>query len=190
MMSGIALIPVMIGLFGFPEIVKAFKHQDDSPVMRMSGFEMKKGFGLIGKHFVAVIRSAVIGVGVGIIPGVGEDTGGWLSYWASKTNSKHPDTFGKGEPLGVISTETGNNACIGGAIIPVLSLAVPGSAPAAVLLAAFFMAGLIDERESSCRFGRTDDAFLLNGFGEYLLAAFPKGLENRPLTGVFKRPTP
>jgi len=141
MMSGIALIPVMIGLFGFPEIVKAFKHQDDSPVMRMSGFEMKKGFGLIGKHFVAVIRSAVIGVGVGIIPGVGEDTGGWLSYWASKTNSKHPDTFGKGEPLGVISTETGNNACIGGAIIPVLSLAVPGSAPAAVLLAAFLMHG-------------------------------------------------
>lgn len=141
MMSGIALIPVMIGLFGFPEIAKAFNHQEENHVLRISGFEVKQGFHLIGKHFLAIIRSAVIGVGVGIIPGVGEDTGGWLSYWASKTNSKNPETFGKGEPLGVISTETGNNACIGGAIIPVLSLAVPGSAPAAVLLAAFLMHG-------------------------------------------------
>ena len=78
---------------------------------------------------------------VGIIPGVGEDVGGWLSYWASKSTSKHPETFGDGETAGVVSAEAGNNACIGGAIIPILSLAVPGSAPAAVLLAAFMMHG-------------------------------------------------
>ena len=83
----------------------------------------------------------MIGVAVGIIPGVGEDTGGWLSYWASKSTSKDPESFGTGNELGVISAETGNNACIGGALIPVLSLAVPGSAPSAVLLAAFLMHG-------------------------------------------------
>ncbi|MFA6785409.1 MAG: tripartite tricarboxylate transporter permease, partial [Sphaerochaeta sp.] len=72
---------------------------------------------------------------------VGEDTGGWLSYWASKSRSKDPDSFGNGNEVGIISAETGNNSCIGGALIPVLSLAVPGSAPAAVLLAAFLMHG-------------------------------------------------
>ena len=141
MMAGIQLIPVMIGLFGFPEIVKAFKksyHNDAAP---MSKFEMKKGWSLINKHKWAVLRSGIIGVCVGIIPGVGEDIGGWLSYWTSKKRSKDPETFGKGNELGVISAETGNNSCIGGAIIPVLSLAVPGSAPAAVLLAAFYMHG-------------------------------------------------
>jgi len=141
MMSGIQLIPVMIGLFGFPEIVRSFKKEENPELVPLSKFDIRKNFRTILKHWVAVIRSAFIGVGVGIIPGVGEDTGGWLSYWASKSTSKDPESFGTGNELGVISAETGNNACIGGAIIPVLSLAVPGSAPAAVLLAAFLMHG-------------------------------------------------
>jgi len=141
MMGGIQLIPVMIGLFGFPEIVKAFRKDDANKAAAMTKFNMRKGWKLMAKNWIAVIRSGIIGVCVGIIPGVGEDVGGWLSYWASKKTSKHPETFGKGEELGVISAETGNNSCIGGAIIPVLSLAVPGSAPAAVLLAAFYMHG-------------------------------------------------
>lgn len=140
LMSGIQLIPVMIGLFGFPEIVQSFT-QVDAKVLQMTSFRMKDGFRKVRRHWIAIVRSALIGVGVGIIPGVGEDVGGWLSYWASKSNSKDPDSFGKGNELGVISAETGNNACVGGAIIPVMSLAVPGSAPAAVLLAAFLMHG-------------------------------------------------
>ncbi|MCQ2398408.1 MAG: tripartite tricarboxylate transporter permease [Sphaerochaetaceae bacterium] len=141
MMAGIQLIPVMIGLFGFPEIIKSFKQNSKDEMQKMSRFEVGKGFKLVGKNIVAVIRSAFLGVCVGIIPGVGEDVGGWLSYWASKNTAKDSERFGKGHELGVISAETGNNSCIGGAIIPVLSLAVPGSAPAAVLLAAFYMHG-------------------------------------------------
>lgn len=139
-MAGLALIPIMIGLFGFPEIIKAFK-KTETHVLEFSPFKLKEGFGVLKNHAVELIRSAFIGVGVGIIPGVGEDVGGWLSYWASKSTSKHPETFGDGETAGVVSAEAGNNACIGGAIIPILSLAVPGSAPAAVLLAAFMMHG-------------------------------------------------
>ena len=101
LMGGIQLIPVMIGLFGFPEIVKAFKRGDNSDAAPMSSFNMKKGWSLVRNHWWPMIRSGIIGVCVGIIPGVGEDVGGWLSY----------------------------------------SLAVPGSAPAAVLLAAFYMHG-------------------------------------------------
>ena len=139
-MAGLALIPIMIGLFGFPEIIKAFK-KTETHVLEFSPFKLKEGFGVLKNHAVELIRSAFIGVGVGIIPGVGEDVGGWLSYWASKSTIKHPETFGDGETAGVVSAEAGNNACIGGAIIPILSLAVPGSAPAAVLLAAFMMHG-------------------------------------------------
>ncbi|MDY4611105.1 MAG: tripartite tricarboxylate transporter permease [Sphaerochaetaceae bacterium] len=143
LMATVQLIPVMIGLFGFPEIIKVFQKTGNSEVLKISKFEPKKGFRLIGKNIVNIVRSAFIGVGVGIIPGVGEDTGAWLSYWATKSlsNEKDKETFGTGNPAGIIASETGNNSCIGGAIIPVLSLAVPGSAPAAVLLAAFLMHG-------------------------------------------------
>ena len=141
LMSNIQLIPVMIGLFGFPEIVRSFKKEGEGTPIKVSKFQPRQGFASMARNWVAVIRSSMIGVMVGIIPGVGEDTGGWLSYWASKSRSKDPESFGKGNELGIISAETGNNACIGGALIPVLSLAVPGSAPAAVLLAAFLMHG-------------------------------------------------
>ncbi len=140
-MANIQLIPVMIGLFGFPEIVRSFKTTASEHVLQLTKFRPMEGIRLIGANIFGIIRSSFIGVGVGIIPGVGEDVGGWLSYWATKTYDKHPETYGTGNPKGVIAAETGNNACIGGAIIPVLSLAVPGSAPAAVLLAAFFMHG-------------------------------------------------
>lgn len=140
LMAGVQLIPVMIGLFGFPEIVRAFRKTDQS-IVALSAIRIREGFRTVAKNAVPVLRSSTIGTGVGIIPGVGEDVGGWLSYAASKSSSKDPESFGQGNPTGVISAESGNNACIGGAIIPILSLAVPGSAPAAVLLAAFLMHG-------------------------------------------------
>jgi putative tricarboxylic transport membrane protein len=93
-------------------------------------------------HWRHMIRSGVIGVIIGVIPGVGEDVASWVSYDFAKRASKHPEEFGKGSKEGLIAAETGDNACIGGAIIPVLSLAVPGSAPAAVLLGAMWLHGV------------------------------------------------
>lgn len=142
--GGIQLIPVMIGLFGFPELLNMFNLDAEQKVSSMSGFEIRTGFGILLRNKLNILRSALIGAGVGIIPGVGEDIGGWLSYWAEKSATKdkaEKETFGKGNTNGLISCETGNNACIGGAIIPVLSLAVPGSTSAAVLLAAFQLHG-------------------------------------------------
>jgi putative tricarboxylic transport membrane protein len=137
--AGISLLPVMIGLFGFPEIVEAFT-PEDRKIIPVSKFSVREGFAIMRRNVINIIRSAILGVTMGAIPGVGEDTGGWLSYWAEKRFSKKTG-WGKGEIDGVVSSETGNNAAIGGAIIPVLSLAIPGSAPAAVLLAAFWMHG-------------------------------------------------
>jgi putative tricarboxylic transport membrane protein len=84
----------------------------------------------------------VAGTVMGIIPGVGEDMGAWVSYAAARRASRDPDSFGKGNTEGLLAAETGNNAAVPGAIIPVLTLAVPGSAPAAVLLAAMFIHGV------------------------------------------------
>ena len=141
LMAGFSLIPIMIGLFGFPEIVASFK-KTKTVIGELQSIDYKEGWRLLGRNWETIIRSTFIGVMVGIIPGVGEDVGGWLSYWAARMRSKARDLFGKGNPEGVIAAETGNNACIGGAIIPILSLAVPGSAPAAVLMAAFWLHGL------------------------------------------------
>lgn len=138
--AGISLLPVMIGLFGFPEIIDSFT-PEVRKVIPISKFKAKEGLSIILRNKLNVLRSGILGVTMGAIPGVGEDTGGWLSYWSEKKASKHPEEFGKGCIDGVVSAETGNNAAIGGAIIPVLSLAIPGSAPAAVLLAAFWMHG-------------------------------------------------
>jgi putative tricarboxylic transport membrane protein len=88
------------------------------------------------------LRSGVIGTFVGAVPGVGEDIGAWVSYDAARRSSKHPEEYGKGSYEGMISAEIGNNSAVAGAMIPVLSLAIPGSAPAAVLLAAMFIHGV------------------------------------------------
>jgi putative tricarboxylic transport membrane protein len=89
-----------------------------------------------------IFRSGVIGTFIGIVPGVGEDVAAWSSYAAAKRASKHKEEFGKGSIDGLMAAETGDNACVPGAIIPVLTLQVPGSAPAAVLMAAMLIHGV------------------------------------------------
>lgn len=138
--GGISLLPVMIGLFGFPEIVNAFSAQNRE-IVAIDKFSAKEGIAIMLRNKLNVLRSALLGVTMGAIPGVGEDTGGWLAFWAEKKRNLPGSRWGKGEINGVVASEAGNNAAVGGAIIPVLSLAIPGSAPAAVLLAAFWMHG-------------------------------------------------
>jgi putative tricarboxylic transport membrane protein len=99
-------------------------------------------FRTIGRNFRHIIRSAAIGVGIGAVPGVGEDIAGWVSYGTAKASSQKPEAFGHGEPAGLISAETANNACIGGALIPLVTLGIPGSPPAVMLLGALMLHGL------------------------------------------------
>ena len=81
-------------------------------------------------------------MGIGAVPGIGEDIAAWVSYGAAKNTSKHPETFGKGEIKAVLCTEVANNACVGGAMIPLLNLGIPGSPPAAMLLGALMLHGV------------------------------------------------
>jgi len=96
----------------------------------------------ITRYWRTILRSGIIGTGIGIVPGVGEDVAAWSSYAAAKRASKEKELYGKGSIEGLMAAETGDNACVPGAMIPVLTLAIPGSAPAAVLMAAMIIHGV------------------------------------------------
>ena len=137
LMTGVPFIPIMIGFFGVPQIIDALKSQQDIIVasIQKASFSFKTVF----KNLWWTIRAGLIGVGIGVIPGVGEDVAAWVAYGAAKKASKHPEEFGKGSFEGLVACETSNNACVGGALIPLLSLGIPGSPPAAVLLGALML---------------------------------------------------
>jgi len=142
--GGIALLPVLVGVYGIPEILMNLKRTTKMEVaLNFSKNKSSVSYGkTILKNWINIIRSGIVGVFIGVIPGVGEDVSSWVSYDLAKRSSKEPEKFGQGSIEGLTAAETANNACVAGAIIPVLTLAVPGSAPAAVLLAALWIHGV------------------------------------------------
>lgn len=139
--GGIGLIPALVGAFGFAEVLTVMKNRA-AQLATSSVKRVVPRLSTLWGYKRTITRSGVIGTGVGIIPGVGEDIGAWISYAAARRASKKPEEFGKGSTEGLVAAETGNNAAIPGALIPALTLAIPGSAPAAVLLAAMFIHGI------------------------------------------------
>lgn len=139
--GGLGLLPVLVGMFGFTEILFVM-YQPAATAVRSKLDSVIPKLGEVFRHWATILRSGVIGTLMGLVPGVGEDMGAWVSYASARGASKEKDKFGKGSIEGLIAAETGNNAAVPGALIPVLTLAVPGSAPAAVLLAALFIHGI------------------------------------------------
>ena len=142
--SGIAFVPAMIGLFGLPNIFDNLSRGTSASSADVSSEKKQKIsiLGMVRSSFGNIFRSGIIGTAIGAIPGVGEDVAAWLSYDTAKRSSKHPEEFGKGSFEAIIASETANNAAIGGALIPMLSLAIPGSPPSAVLLGALQLHGI------------------------------------------------
>lgn len=139
--GGFGLLPALVGAFGFAEILQVMKNRNYQTVRGASDRILPRLHELAANSR-NILRSGLIGTFMGLLPGVGEDMGAWASYAAARRASKNKEKFGKGSIEGLIASETGNNAAVPGAIIPVLTLAVPGSAPAAVLLAAMFIHGI------------------------------------------------
>jgi putative tricarboxylic transport membrane protein len=139
--GGFSLIPLLVGAFGFAEVLTALKDKTAPPAVRAFDSVLPR-IGDVLRYWKTMLRSGVIGVYVGILPGVGEDMAAWSSYAAARRASKEREQFGKGSIEGLMAAETGDNASIPGAIIPALALAIPGSAPAAVLLAAMIIHGV------------------------------------------------
>ena len=136
MLSGFQVVPVLMGAFAIPQIIEGMRHMELGQMVQLKG-RIMPNLATVRRYLPTITRSGVIGTGVGALPGVGEDVAGWVSYGVGKTLSKEGDSFGKGSVEGLLSSETANNACIGGALIPLLVLGIPGSPPAAALMGAF-----------------------------------------------------
>lgn len=144
---GFSLLPVLIGLFAIAQIfeeaeagMKKNTLDNDDPFYckQCAKFSFKDFKG----QLVNIIRSASLGTFAGILPGVGGSTASLLSYSQTKNFSKHPEELGKGAVEGLVSSETANNGLTGGALVPLLSLGIPGDSTTAVLVGAFLLQGI------------------------------------------------
>jgi len=140
MAAGFSLIPVLIGLFGISQIITDLTNIERKVERIPISF---KGMFLSLKDLkdqaTNLIRSSVLGTWVGILPGIGANIGSLLAYSAAKSSSKKPQDFGKGSEEGIVASEAANNATIGGALIPLVTLGIPGSLVDAILLGALIL---------------------------------------------------
>ena len=139
--GGIALIPALVGAFGFAEILTKLASPIEASMIEMRDSVLPR-FREVVQYWPTVVRSGIIGVTTGLMPGVGEDFGAWMSYAAAKALSRKPEEFGRGSIDGLMAAETGDMASIPGHMIPLLALGIPGSAPSAVLMAAMVIHGI------------------------------------------------
>jgi putative tricarboxylic transport membrane protein len=141
--SGLSLMPVLIGAFAVSQIFKDIINIDTKPPqvsVKKQGLLLK--FSDIKKNSVNFIRSSIIGTWVGLLPGIGANIAAMLSYSTAKSSSKEPKKFGTGHEPGVIAAETANNASIGGALIPLITMGIPGSVVDAILIGALIIHNL------------------------------------------------
>ena len=136
--NGFALLTLLIGLFAVTEVIAAAEEVRKNKAFTIEENVHIKGFGFTFKEFIGqklnALRSAVIGLIIGILPGIGGAISCMMSYTMAKNQSKYPEKFGTGIIDGVVASETANNAGIGGAMIPLLTLGIPGDAATAMLL--------------------------------------------------------
>jgi len=144
--GGFDILPALIGLFAVSEILNvAEKDVELKKAQLLLNFKMK-GMGFSIKEFAGqtwnMIRSALIGIGIGILPGIGAGTSNIVSYGVAKSQSKHPERFGTGIIDGVVASETASCSTIGGAIVPLLTLGIPGDTVTAMILGGLMIHGL------------------------------------------------
>lgn len=141
--EGLPLVPFLVGLFAMSEVLIGAERAARKVDFSLESLTVKlPGFKTLGRMKDVILRSSIIGTVIGIIPGEGAAVGAFFAYSEAKRRSKEPEKYGTGIPEGILAPETANNATVGGALIPTLTLGVPGSPAAAVLLGALLIQGL------------------------------------------------
>jgi putative tricarboxylic transport membrane protein len=140
--NGFDILPVLIGAYAIRQILEDIQ----SPPKLVQGNakapsikEILTHAGSVWKHRSNVVRSSLIGSFVGILPGIGPNVGAIMSYTVAQSMSKNREQFGKGSEEAIVAAETGNNATVGGALVPMLALGIPGSGQDVFLLAALIL---------------------------------------------------
>ena len=141
--GGINIIAALVGLFAIPQVLAMLeKKHNISDQFQMEKKSLFKSIKYNLSRFKALIVGSVTGVIIGLIPGAGGQIAGLVSYDQIKKISKNKENFGKGEPDGIIAAESANNAMVGPSLVPLLTLGVPGSPTAAVLLGGLLIHGM------------------------------------------------
>lgn len=143
--DGINLLWLVLGIFAIPQIiqlpyVKITPQQDKISINPIPFFKMC--FTMIRQHQWVLLRSAIAGTVVGVIPGIGAVTASWIGYAQAERASKNRETFGKGNYEGILGAETASNACVPGTFVPLMALGIPGSAVGAIIMGGFISAGV------------------------------------------------
>ena len=141
--DGLKLLPVLIGLFAVSQVITDIVEID----RRVGGVEPPRTGMLMSaadwwRHKWNLLRSSLIGTWIGILPGIGANIGSVMAYTAAKNFSSSPEEFGEGSEEGIVASEAANNATVGGALIPLIALGIPGSVIDAILLGALVIHGL------------------------------------------------
>jgi putative tricarboxylic transport membrane protein len=141
----VEVISALIGLYCIPVLIDLVSTPD--PHLKITdgsrrGFRFIEALGIAWRSKFNLVRSAVIGTVVGILPGAGGNIAGLVSYAEARRASPRRDKFGTGEPDGVLATESANNATVGGGFIPTLVLGIPGTPPDAIILGALLVQGI------------------------------------------------
>jgi putative tricarboxylic transport membrane protein len=142
LLDGFSFIPVLIGLFAISQVLINAENANSVSLKDTKILGLLPSLSELKSVFVTIIRSSFIGSFVGILPGAGATISSFICYNEAKRWSKNPKEFGKGSLEGVAAPEAGNNAATGGAMVPLLSLGIPGSETTAVLLGAFMIQGV------------------------------------------------
>lgn len=148
LLSGIEMIPVMIGLFAVTEVLKQTNKQKKIDVEKDStakGGDTSAKLPSIKELWETkwtMIRASILGTVVGILPGAGATIASFLAYAIEKKVSKHPELLGTGIPDGIVASEAANNGATGGAMVPLLSLGIPGGNAAAIMMTALVIQGV------------------------------------------------
>ena len=148
MLSGVSLIPALVGLFAISEIFVVFsdfirkKNIATGQAKIVNKKEARLTFKEFISHWPTLLKSSAIGVFIGALPGSGAATASFISYSEAKRASKHPEEFGKGSIDGICAAEAGNNAVCGATMIPLLTLGIPGDSITAIMFGALVLQGI------------------------------------------------
>ncbi|MQX37045.1 tripartite tricarboxylate transporter permease [Roseospira navarrensis] len=145
LLGGIPLVPALIGLFAVPELIRTLVHRPAVPPVApvLHPARLFRGLpGVLWRRKASLLRSGVLGTGVGILPGAGADIAAWIAYAVSKRAARRPESYGAGSEEGVADACAANNAALCGAHVPAMVFGIPGDSITAIVIGVLTLKGL------------------------------------------------
>ncbi|MFJ5769908.1 tripartite tricarboxylate transporter permease [Psychrobacillus sp. NPDC093180] len=183
LLEGISMVALLVGIFAVSEVLLMIGELHKRYVTETKNLKTSltwKEFKYVGKN---TITGSLIGSFVGVLPGLGAGPASWFAYTQAKRTSKNPQDYGKGEPNGIAAPEASNNAAVGGALVPLLTLGIPGSPATAVILGAFFIQGI----QPGPKVFSTDPELVYGIFWGFLIATLAMYFFGKYTTSLWAR---